>query len=78
MLVLGPALDSPRIRAALPPGFNLPDIELNYPSGHRLIELAHDVFATGKRDDHWLLEPRYLRQSSAEEQWDSKSPRRTD
>jgi tRNA threonylcarbamoyladenosine biosynthesis protein TsaB len=73
-LVLGPALDSPRIRSALPAGFDFPDSALNYPVGHRLIDLARETWSTGRRDDPWLLEPRYLRQSSAEEQWNSRNP----
>jgi tRNA threonylcarbamoyladenosine biosynthesis protein TsaB len=70
-LVLGPALDSPRIRGALPDGFDYPDPALNYPVGDRLIDLVREAWSAGRRDDPWLLEPRYLRQSSAEEQWDS-------
>jgi tRNA threonylcarbamoyladenosine biosynthesis protein TsaB len=77
-LVLGPGLDSPRIRTALPAGFDFPDPALNYPVGDRLVDLARDTWSTGRRDDPWLLEPRYLRQSSAEEQWDSRNPPRTD
>jgi tRNA threonylcarbamoyladenosine biosynthesis protein TsaB len=73
-LVLGPAVDSPRIRASLPATLELSDPALNYPDGHRLIELARELWASGRRDDPWLLEPRYLRQSSAEEKWDSRDP----
>ena len=73
-VALGPALDSPRIRNVLPAGFELPDPALNYPVGHRLIELARETWAGGRRDDPWLLEPRYLRQSSAQEQWASRNP----
>ena len=71
--VLGPGLDSLRIRSTFPAGFDFPDSALNYPEGHRLIDLARDTWSTGRRDDPWLLEPRYLRQSSAEEQWDSRN-----
>ena len=71
-LVLGPALDAPRIRSALPAEFDFPDPALNYPVGHRLIDLARETWSTGRRDDPWLLEPRYLRQSSAEEQWQAR------
>jgi tRNA threonylcarbamoyladenosine biosynthesis protein TsaB len=77
-LVLGPALDSHRIRHAFPAGFEFPDPALNYPVGHRLIELARETWSSGRRDDPWALEPRYLRQSSAEEQWDSRNPPRAD
>jgi len=72
VLVLGPGLDSPRIRDAVPPELVTSDVELNYPDGRRLIELARDAWASGRRDNPWLLEPRYLRKSSAEEQWDLK------
>jgi tRNA threonylcarbamoyladenosine biosynthesis protein TsaB len=71
--VLGPGLHSPRIRNALPAGFEIPDPAINYPVGQRLIELARESWFSGRRDDPWLLEPRYLRQSSAQEQWDSRN-----
>jgi tRNA threonylcarbamoyladenosine biosynthesis protein TsaB len=70
VFVLGPALESPRIRAALPKGFAEPAASRNHPDGRCLIELAREVWATGRRDDPWLLEPRYLRRSAAEVQWD--------
>jgi tRNA threonylcarbamoyladenosine biosynthesis protein TsaB len=76
--VLGPALDAPRIRTALPPGLDLHDSALNYPTGIGLIELARDAWTSGRRDDPWLLEPRYLRQSSAEEQWNARTGARSD
>jgi tRNA threonylcarbamoyladenosine biosynthesis protein TsaB len=72
-VVLGPALDSPRIRSALPPGLEIPDSTLNCPVGHHLIELARETWSGGRRDDPWLLEPCYLRQSSAEEQWNART-----
>jgi tRNA threonylcarbamoyladenosine biosynthesis protein TsaB len=71
--ILGPALDSPRIRSALPTGLEIGDSALNYPVGHRLIELARETWSSGRRDDPWTLEPRYLRDSSAEEQWNARS-----
>jgi tRNA threonylcarbamoyladenosine biosynthesis protein TsaB len=71
-LVLGPGLFSPRIRNSVPPELMNPESELNYPDGGRLIELAREAWAGGRRDDPWLLEPRYLRRSSAEQQWDEK------
>ncbi len=77
-VVLGPALDSPRIRSALPAGFEIRDSTLNYPDGHRLIELARETWSSGRRDDPWTLEPRYLRQSSAEEQWIARTDRHAD
>jgi len=72
VLVIGPGLDSPRIRAAVPPELVTSDLELNYPDGRRLIELARDAWTSGRRDNPWLLEPRYLRQSAAEEQQNQK------
>jgi tRNA threonylcarbamoyladenosine biosynthesis protein TsaB len=73
-LVLGPGLQSPRIQSALPAVLLDHDPALNYPDGHRLIDLATRSWADGRRDDVWLLEPNYLRQSSAEELWDARCP----
>ncbi len=73
-VVLGPALASPRIRAMLPAEFVMPDPALNYPEGHYLVELAREAWSSGRRDDPWMLEPRYMRESSAEEQWSSRPP----
>jgi len=72
VFVIGPGLDSPRIRAAVPPELVPHDMELNYPEGRRLIELARDAWTSGRRDNPWLLEPRYLRQSAAEEKWNQR------
>jgi tRNA threonylcarbamoyladenosine biosynthesis protein TsaB len=69
--VLGPALESPRILAILPEGLAAPAAMRNYPDAACLMDLARDVWTTGRRDDPWLLEPRYLRRSAAEVQWDS-------
>jgi tRNA threonylcarbamoyladenosine biosynthesis protein TsaB len=72
--VLGPGLQSPRIQSALPAVLLDHDPALNYPDGHLLIEFAIRSWADGRRDDVWLLEPNYLRQSSAEELWDARCP----
>jgi tRNA threonylcarbamoyladenosine biosynthesis protein TsaB len=72
VLVLGPGLTSARIRAAVPAGFVTPDPAWNYPEGSRLIASARAVWASGRRENHWLVEPRYLRRSAAEEQWDAR------
>jgi tRNA threonylcarbamoyladenosine biosynthesis protein TsaB len=72
VLVLGPGLDSGQIRAAVPLEVMLSDPERNYPDGRRLIELAREVWNSGRRDNPWLLEPLYLRKSAAEEQWKGK------
>jgi tRNA threonylcarbamoyladenosine biosynthesis protein TsaB len=69
VLVLGPALTVPRIRAAIPDEFITPDPTPYYPHGDRLAELARDLWASGRRDDPWLLEPWYLRRSAAEDQF---------
>ena len=37
-----------------------------------MLELAREAWAGGRRDNPWLLEPRYLRKSAAEEQWELK------
>jgi tRNA threonylcarbamoyladenosine biosynthesis protein TsaB len=74
MLVLGPGLEQPSIRAGVPPEFLAADRALNDPDGFRLIEQAIDVWKSGRRENHWLLEPRYLRSSAAEEQWEARLP----
>jgi tRNA threonylcarbamoyladenosine biosynthesis protein TsaB len=70
VLVLGPGLEAPSIRAALPPGISTPGSGLDQPDGRRLLELAREAWESGRRDNPWLLEPRYLRKSAAEEQWE--------
>jgi tRNA threonylcarbamoyladenosine biosynthesis protein TsaB len=77
-VVLGPALDSPRIRSSIPAAFLPPDDAANGPRGECLIDLAREILATGRHDNPWLLEPLYLRRSAAEDQWDARlepSPR---
>jgi len=74
MCVLGPGLALPRIGNFVPPDCLPADTELNYPEGSRLIELTHREWAAGRRENPWLLEPRYLRRSAAEELWDSRKP----
>ena len=70
--VLGPGLESPRIRSALPPGLIADDPALNYPQGRHLIEMASEVYSSGHRENPWLVEPRYLRRSAAEDQWNTR------
>jgi tRNA threonylcarbamoyladenosine biosynthesis protein TsaB len=70
--VLGPGLAVPRIAAAILPELVVGNASLNYPDAERLLELATDAWQNGRRDDLWLLEPRYLRRSAAEEQWDAR------
>jgi tRNA threonylcarbamoyladenosine biosynthesis protein TsaB len=78
VFVLGPGLDSPKIRAAMPREYGTSDAAPNYPDGRRLIELARAAWISGRRANPWLLEPHYLRRSAAEEQWDSRNPPRLD
>ncbi len=70
VFVMGPALESTRILGQLPQGILTSGAANNFPDGHHLIELARELWSDGFRDDPWLLEPRYLRRSAAEEQWD--------
>ncbi len=71
-LVLGPALDSRRIAERVPLDLTGADTELNYADGSRLIELTRREWTAGRRENAWLLEPRSLRKSAAEDQWDSR------
>jgi tRNA threonylcarbamoyladenosine biosynthesis protein TsaB len=73
-LVLGPALE--RLRDRLPAAARTGPPEADWPDGARLLELARDVWATGRRDHPLFLEPSYLRRSAAEDQWDSAKPGR--
>jgi tRNA threonylcarbamoyladenosine biosynthesis protein TsaB len=80
VFVLGPGLESPRIRNAMPADRVAKDAGRNSPEGRHLIELAREAWEGGHRENPWLVEPRYLRRSAAEEQWDllpkSSSPLR--
>jgi tRNA threonylcarbamoyladenosine biosynthesis protein TsaB len=71
VFVLGPGLAAPRIRSALPASLVTGDPALNSPQGRHLIAMARQLLDSGQREDPWLLEPRYLRRSAAEDQWDS-------
>jgi tRNA threonylcarbamoyladenosine biosynthesis protein TsaB len=68
--VLGPGLNSPSIRAAIPPELVPSDPGRNFPEGNALIELAGEIWTSGRRDDPWTLEPHYFRKSAAEEKWE--------
>jgi tRNA threonylcarbamoyladenosine biosynthesis protein TsaB len=72
MLVLGPGLDSTVIQRVVSSEFLAADARMNYPDGGRLITLLDREWATGRRENAWLVEPRYLRRSAAEEKWDSR------
>ncbi|AGA25209.1 tRNA (adenosine(37)-N6)-threonylcarbamoyltransferase complex dimerization subunit type 1 TsaB [Singulisphaera acidiphila] len=71
-LVLGPGLE--RLQTPLPEQARTAPAEMSWPDGDRLILLARDVWAAGRRDDPLFLEPQYLRRSAAEEQWERKQP----
>ena len=71
--VIGPGLDSPRIRSALPVGIVVAETAINRPDASKLLALAVRTFEQGRRDDLWTIEPRYFRRSAAEEQWEAKA-----
>ena len=74
-VVVGPGLDSPAIRAAIPATLTLgPDPHSPGPSrALALLDLALQLWTAGHRDDLWTLEPSYLRRSAAEDQWDARA-----
>ncbi len=72
--MLGPALESPRIRSAVPDVFLTAEGADRGPCGESLIAMAREALAGGRRENPWLLEPRYLRRSAAEDQWESRVP----
>jgi tRNA threonylcarbamoyladenosine biosynthesis protein TsaB len=74
--VLGPGLNSPQIRAAIPAELWPANSALNFPEGNALIELARETWMSGRRDNPWSLEPSYLRKSAAEEKWESRQNER--
>jgi tRNA threonylcarbamoyladenosine biosynthesis protein TsaB len=73
-VVLGPALDSPRVRSSVPDAALPQDRRARAPSGESLIAMAREAMAAGRCENPWLLEPRYLRRSAAEDLWESRVP----
>ena len=65
--VIGPGLARPHIKECVASLNLVGETENNYPDGQRLIEVFHREWSTGRRENMWTLEPRYLRGSAAEE-----------
>ena len=73
--VLGPALAVEKLAALIPSHALRPDDpDDNWPDPVRLAGLACDVWATGRREDVFFLEPVYLSRSAAEDQWERLKP----
>lgn len=71
--VLGPALAVAKLAVQIPSHALRPDDPgANWPDPARLAEYAGDVWASGRRDDLFFLEPVYLRRSAAEDQWERR------
>jgi tRNA threonylcarbamoyladenosine biosynthesis protein TsaB len=73
--VVGPGLDSTRIRAAIPVEMQIADARPDRSRALALLELARQLCAGVERVDLWTLEPNYLRRSAAEETWDARGTR---
>jgi tRNA threonylcarbamoyladenosine biosynthesis protein TsaB len=71
-LVLGPGLESSAIRLRVPRELLPTDAAMNYPDGRKLLEIMDREWQAGRRENVWLVEPRYLRPSAAEEKWKSR------
>lgn len=68
--VAGPGLD--RLGVVLPGTVEVAGPEGRLPAGPGLIALASEALADGRQDDPGVLEPFYLRRSSAEDKWDAR------
>jgi tRNA threonylcarbamoyladenosine biosynthesis protein TsaB len=72
-----PWVSGPGLRlhhARLPASIQAVDESLREPRAESLLALALKRWHSGERDDLFAVEPLYLRPSSAEEQWQSRSP----
>jgi tRNA threonylcarbamoyladenosine biosynthesis protein TsaB len=65
--VTGPGLE--KWEAHLPPGTPIAPRDLGEPQPQSLLLLGLTRYHNGERDDPFIVEPLYLRPSSAEEQW---------
>ena len=74
-VVVGPGLDSARIRAVLAADQRIAAPRLDQARTIALLELARQLYKAGQRDDLWTLEPHYLRRSVAEETWEARGRR---
>jgi tRNA threonylcarbamoyladenosine biosynthesis protein TsaB len=74
--LVGPGLDLPWLRGVLPAHVDvLPEGALaHWPDPSRLVQLAAELWQSGRRDDPWFLEPLYLRRSAAEDLWERNAP----
>lgn len=65
--VTGPGLR--KFAAQMPQQFRSPTEQSWDPHPQSVLEIGWNRYWAGERDDHWKLEPLYLRPSSAEEKW---------
>jgi tRNA threonylcarbamoyladenosine biosynthesis protein TsaB len=71
--VVGPGLDSPRVRAAVPEELQISDASPDRSRARALMEMARQLCPRARGEDLWTLEPNYLRRSAAEETWDARA-----